>query len=121
DGATCDFYSCLPGLQYYAELAFNEKATLKTAAQRFAGTCDSDFNAWVRAAGIEYPPMVSKPEVQNRNAAVSLLWQDPLLALVEPLCEGHDLRRFYTKLAADLESEAGRKGIASHLRFPQQI
>ena len=121
NGMQVDIFSALPGIQYFCEQAFNEKADLSSVKAAFNGSCDAEFDDFMRAAEIESTPLVKDPAKNRANVAVALLWQDPLLAIMDPHTEGADLKKFYAEVAADLKTAAAKQGVSPRLRFPQLI
>jgi hypothetical protein len=122
DGAECDPFSALPGIQYFCELAFDSKANLDRAARRFRATCGCDFEPWVEASDINTVPLVRKPEMSWTNTAKSLVFQDPALAVMDAhIVRRMNLQPHYSRLARDLEREAGKQGISGRLGYPAAI
>ena len=121
DGMECDIFSALPGLQFFAEHAYADSVNPELLRANFRGSCDADFHAWVKASEIDSVPCLSAPEKSNTNVGKWLLWQDPLLGLMEPQLAGVSLRRHYEKLSVSLLASA-RKLPANHrLLFPAQL
>lgn len=116
DGMECDVFSALPGVQYFAEHGYADAVDEDRMRAGFRGSCDADFDAWVRAAQVDSVPCLAEPERSNTNAGKWLLWQDPLLGFLDPLLDGVSLRDHYEKLAADLEACEDER-----LRFPAQL
>ena len=58
----------------------------------FRGSCDADFDDWVKASEIDSVPCLAAPEKSHTNISKWLLWQDPLLGLMEPQLAGVSLR-----------------------------
>jgi hypothetical protein len=122
DGAECDLFSALPGIQYFCELAFNPRADLDSARRGFNAVCGSEFNAWVRAADINTVPLVKKPELSSTNTAKSLLYDDPLLAVFDAHANAKmNLAPHYAALAAQLRTAARGGGLSAHLLYPALI
>ena len=120
-GMECDLFSALPGLQYFAEHAYAGVIDPVRLRANFRGSCDADFDDWVRASDLDAVPCQKELQGTPKNISNWLLWQDPLLAIMDPHIEGSGLRIHYGKLAADLAA-ASRKGpSAARLRFPAQL
>ena len=121
DGAECDVFSALPGIQFFCEMAFDESADVERTARAFRGACGCDMGPWVRAADINTVPAVKQPHLSHTNTAKSLLWQDPLLAIMDEHAGGMDLQPHYEMLAKELAQAAKAGGLAEHLRYPELI
>ncbi len=120
-GCEVDFYSALPGLQHFAEYAYSAVVEPAQLRANFRGSCAADFDAWVRASDLDAIPALRKPDESIANPAKFLLWQDPLLALMDPYFDGIDLSRHYARLAADLYAASRRGRENRRLRFPAQL
>ena len=71
DGAYCEFDSALAGLTLAAQYACNgADAAASRVADRFNSVCGSDYDAVIRAAGL-----------QDAFNAGMLLWDDPILRI----------------------------------------
>ena len=126
DGGECDVFSALPGLQYFAELVYAGKVDPQLLRANFRGSCNADFDDWVKAAELDAVPgwidhVTEQTWHSAGNASKWLLWQDPLLGLMEPHTAHDQLTRHYTELAATLSAAAEKGGLAPRLRFPALI
>ena len=120
-GAECDLFSASPGIQYFAEHAYADSVDPARLRANFRGSCDADFDDWVRASDLDAIPCLKKPQESGTNVSKWLLWQDPLLAIMDPHIEGANLRAHYAQLAADLRVAARKGPTAARLRFPAQV
>ena len=119
DGMECDLFSTLPGIQYFAEHGFSERIDPKTLRANFHGSCEADFDDWVKAAEID-----SIPALKNKmpgNWSKWMLWQDPLLSVAEPGLNNIKFRAYYTKLAQALAAAAKKSPASKRLEFPAQL
>lgn len=129
DGMECDLFSALPGIQFFAEHGYTASETVDQELLRvnFRGACGAgaDFNDWVKASGVDAPPGVDDPSKCHGNPSKWLLWQDPLLAVMDPLVEGLPLREYYERLAQELfaaaEKAGGANPLARRLLFPAYL
>jgi hypothetical protein len=121
DGMEVDLFSALPGIQYFCEQAFGATDPMKAARKHFAGVCGCPFDPWVRASGVDSIPLIKQPEKAQTALGRALLWQDPALALLDPLLGRANLRPWYGKLAGDLATAAKAGGLASRLEFPAAL
>jgi hypothetical protein len=110
DGAECDLFSALPGIQFFAEHAYADAVNPRLLRNNFRGSCDADFDVWVRASEIDSVPCLARPDRSCTNVSKWLLWQDPFLGLMDPQLDGVSLRSHYRKLSATLP-----------LAFPAQL
>jgi hexosaminidase len=121
DGMECDVFSALPGLQFFAEHGYSDAVDQKLLRANFRGSCDADFDSWVKASAIDSVPCLYSPEKSHTNVAKWLLWQDPFLGLMEPQLDGVSLRRHYEKLHGSLLAASGRFPANARLLFPAQL
>jgi hypothetical protein len=121
DGMECDVFSALPGIQYFAEHAFSDNIDEQTLRANFRGSCDCDYDDWVAASGIDSVPLIKKPEDTPANVSKWLLWQDPLLAIMDPHISGPSMRKHFEMLAAKLDAAAKKTPESQRLKFPAQI
>jgi len=128
DGAECDPFSALPGLQFFAEHGYADQVSAVRLRANFQGGCDADFDDWVRAADLDALPDIRYPLQFQRedgktagNPSKWLLWQDPLLSLMDPRVEGIPLREHFERLSSDLFSASTKMGGNTRLLFPALI
>lgn len=119
DGSECDPFSMLPALQRFAEHGYQSRVDDGRLAENFAGSCNADWHAWVRASDLDAP--AGRGEVPDfGNLGKLLLWQDPALAIYDPLVDAETFPGHYRRLASDLEARAEEKG-SERLGFPAKI
>lgn len=121
DGMECDVFSALPGIQFFAEHAYADSVDEKLLRANFRGSCDADFDDWVKPSEIDSVPCLTAPERSHTNVSKWLLWQDPLLGLMEPQLSGVSLRRHYRKLSDTLVAKARKLPANRRLLFPAQL
>ncbi len=121
DGMECDVFSSLPGIQYFAEHAYADRVDGDLLRANFRGSCNADFDDWVRASDLDSVPCVPDPGESRANVSKWLLWQDPFLPLMDPQVEGCSLREHYAELAADLSAASGKNEQAARLEFPARV
>ncbi|HEY8498517.1 MAG TPA: beta-N-acetylhexosaminidase, partial [Limnochordales bacterium] len=130
DGMECDVFSALPAVLLFAEHGYTAAEAVDRERLRagFRGTCGpgADFDAWVRASALDAPPGVDDPATSRANPSKWLLWQDPLLAVMDPLLEGRPVRAHYERLAEELveaaqRAAAGGDGLGRRLLFPARL
>lgn len=120
-GAECDFYSALPGLQYFAEYYYSEDVDDNLLRENFRGSCDTDFDDFVKASGLDTVPSLEDSEKNKGNISKWLLWQDPFMALMDPLVGDADLSEHYRALADNLEKAVKKGGLGGRLVLPAKI
>ena len=121
DGTECDIFSALPGLQYFAEHAYGQSVDPTRLRANFRGSCDADFDDWLRASDLDALPCLDDPHGSRGNPSKFLLWQDPLLSIMDSLVDDTDLTQHYEQLAQALEAASRKAGDAARLRFPALI
>jgi hypothetical protein len=121
DGMECDVFSALPGIQFFAEHGYSEQVDQLLLRANFRGSCDADFDDWVKASGLDSVPSVPDPGKSRSNVSKWLLWQDPFLAFLDPQLDGFSLRKHYAQLARALGPAARKGGLSARLRFPAQV
>ena len=122
DGAECDFLSALPVLQFYADHAFNRDVDQQMTRDNFHGVTGSDYDAWIRAGDIDALSTLEAPGEIHPNPSKYLLYEDPMIGLMQPILEGHSYAQEYQSLDADLEAAWKEDGLLDHhLRMPQQM
>jgi hypothetical protein len=120
-GMEVDIFSALPGIQYFCELAFGATDPMAAAKRNFAAVCGVAFDPWVRASDIDLIPYVKDHDHSSTNVGRSLLWQDPLLPVLDPMLRKTDLHTHYKRLAVDLFCAESSEGLARRLSYPAQV
>jgi hexosaminidase len=120
DGTECDPFSMLPALQRFADHGYREGIDERRLAENFSGSCGGVFENWVRASDVDAPG--GRDDVPDfSNLGKLLLWQDPVLAIYDPLVDPVDFSRHYQALAEQLEAAAASGGSESRLLFPARL
>ncbi|MDD3928100.1 MAG: beta-N-acetylhexosaminidase [bacterium] len=114
DGNECDIFSALPGIQFFAEHGWANTVDKEKLRANFRGTCGVSFDDWLKAADVD-------PGKLNSNASKWLLWEDPIIGMLEPETEGRDLQGYYGELADLLFAAADKSPLASRLQFPAHL
>jgi hypothetical protein len=121
DGMECDVFSALPGLQLFAEHGYADTVDPALLRANFRGSCDAVFDDWVKASEVDSVPCLAHPAKSTANVSKWLLWQDPLLALMDPDLEDCSLRGHYEKLSAALFRAAKKTPASRRLIFPARL
>ncbi|MDX1681566.1 MAG: beta-N-acetylhexosaminidase [Phycisphaeraceae bacterium] len=123
-GMEVDIFSALPGIQYFCEHAFDADDPMAAARRHFAAVCDGPMEPWVRAADIDSIPLIDQPDLNRTAVSRHLLWQDPALALLDPMLDETDLTDWYRKVADDLRAaipDEPDDTLAGRLAYPAAI
>lgn len=107
DGNEVDFIGILPGLQHFAEHGYNKEVTNEALQRGFYGSCGEDIAPWIAGDKLNYfdfSPCCGNP-------GSYLLWQDPLLGILDAQLRDLPLSGHYGKLADDLKAAAKSAGI----------
>ncbi len=102
DGMECDIHSALPGIQYFADYGYNERIDRESLKTNFLGSCRGRFEDWVKASELDHVPAVQENKDSRTNVSKWLLWQDPILGLLDPEVEGLKLEDHYARLSEEL-------------------
>lgn len=122
DGMECDVFSALPGIQFFAEHGYANHVDPKLLRANFRGSCNAEFDDWVEASQIDSVPIISEPDKNFGNTSKWLLWQDPLLSLMDPYIENPiALKLHYEQLAEKLIKSARKETSSIRLMFPALI
>ncbi|MBI2438277.1 MAG: family 20 glycosylhydrolase [Lentisphaerae bacterium] len=122
DGAECDIFSALPGIQFFAEHGYAEKVNNTLLRANFRGICQAEFDTWVKACNLDQIPQISNPEMSAGNASKWLLWQDPALSIFDPVIKDLSaLKIHYCHLADSLERSARHPPANRRLMFPALV
>lgn len=119
DGMECDIFSALPGIQYFAEHCYTEAIDETQLRRNFFGSCHADYDDWMKVAEIDAFPWTIGFEKSACNASKWLLWDDPLIGLLDPQVDDHNrLSRHYAQLADILVNASEKTAENQRLLFP---
>ena len=104
DGSECNFFSALPAVQLYAEHCYQGKINPLLLKANFQGSCQANFDAYVRACDLDNIPGVADSSKSPYNPSKILLWDDPLLGLWEKDLPVDKLASHYRKLKIELKN-----------------
>lgn len=121
DGAECDLMSALPGLQRFAEHAWADAIDETRLRAHFRGSCDADYDAFVRASAIDTIPIGDDGSRGTSNVGKALLWEDPMLGILDASLDDATMPEQYAALAKALDLPAQRKSLDRRLAFPAQV
>lgn len=123
DGMECDIFSILPGIQFFAELAYAQNAELaeQNVELHFRGSCNGSAAAWYGASRLDCLPAYGEASRVYSNSSKWMLWHDLLLGLHESLIPD-EATPHYEALAASLaQLVAEAKDADARLDFPAAI
>ncbi|MDD5705418.1 MAG: beta-N-acetylhexosaminidase [Kiritimatiellae bacterium] len=115
DGTECDYFSCLPLLQYAADMSFTGNPSLDYTKANLKGTLGVDYDDWKAGQAIDKPDFL---EGVASTASKVFLWEDPLYGLWQPQLDGHRLGSHYAAVAADLRARIKKGKANARLRHP---
>lgn len=121
DGAEHNLFSAMPALQFFAEQGYAEKTDDKQLKASFAAICDADYDSFFDASEIDSPAYLRRKVDYGSasNLSKALLWQDPLLAIIDPqISDPERLSKHYKNLAVKLDKATKRGGNNAYLRHP---
>ncbi len=121
DGAEGDIFSCLAGVQFFAEHGYHDEVNLDAIRANFRGSCDADFDDWCTASELDAVPWLDEPARSIVNVSKALLWQDPLLPLFDPQVQGCQPRKHYAQLADRLFAACKKTPGAARLELPARV
>ncbi|MBU4199606.1 MAG: beta-N-acetylhexosaminidase [Verrucomicrobia bacterium] len=122
DGMECDVFSALPGLQFCAEHAYAETVIDTLVKENFRGSCDANYDTWLKAAELDTMPGVKDQGPSTANVSKWLLWQDPLLGLLDPqVADPSALAAHYAALSETLFRAADTTSGDRRLIFPASL
>lgn len=119
DGMECDVFSSLPGIQLVAEHAYSDAIDETLLRANFRGSCDAIYDDWNKACEIDYVPGTQNTKAINTSKW--LLWQDPLLSMLDSEIDGPETAKHYAELSESLADAAAKTPNSDRLTFPMQI
>lgn len=121
DGMECDIFSALPGIQFFAEHGYADYVDKDLLRANFHGSCDSDFDDWVMASGIDSVPCLANQKISYTNISKWLLWQDTLIGMLDPQISDVSLKGHYEFLADKLLVSSKKTSFSRRLLFPSYL
>ena len=121
DGMECDLFSALPAIQRFAEHGYAAEVEQGLLRDNFRGSCDADFDLWRRGSELDAVPGLTRGEDCITNLSKWLLWEDPMLGLLDKQVPRLSLARHYAQLADALMAASRGGGVSRHLAFPARL
>jgi hypothetical protein len=103
-------YAChmlsLPGLAWYADFDYNNSFDIESVKNCLRVSCGISYDDLIKTELIEHP--------HNGEVGISraLLYNDPLMGLVDKDIEGVETIEYYKNVTSQLEAAKGEKGAA---------
>jgi hexosaminidase len=120
DGMETDVFAALAGVQFFAEHGYADNVNEQLVRANFRGTCNGDYDDFLTSCKLDAVPGVTAPAKSPNNIHKLLLWQDPLLAIVDPQMEGSP-RQHYAELTRTLAHAGEKGGDNVLLKFASQL
>ena len=107
NGAESNLILSLAGLQVYAEYGYTGEYCEEKTAKRFKTCCNANYNDFLVLDAAEHP----EGDLTNVNATRFLLYNDPLIGLVDKHVEHLNVGDFYKKLSKDFMKLGPESGL----------
>lgn len=107
NGAECCLITSLLGLLIFAEIDYNGFYDEESVNRRFEFICRASADDILDMEKADLPDGVSK----NGNATRYLLYNDPLIGLLDKNAEGIDTRKYYSSLLNDNNTRGASSGL----------
>lgn len=121
DGMEVDLLSALPGIQFFAEMAYGKPAEADAnLAPHLRGSSEINAQAWIEASTLDLPPMDDPEQFYHANPSKWLLWHDPLLNFLDCHVPA-SFAPHYAALCERLSHAAQQGGTNARLAFPARI
>jgi len=96
NGTESSLITSLPGLQLYAEYDYNGYYDKFETEKRFKFCCDAEFNDFLSIEKIDTPVVG-----EGGNASRMLMFNDPLIGLLDKQIDGIDTKEYYRALRVE--------------------
>lgn len=110
DGAECEIFSSLPGMQYFAEHGYQDQVEPKALHSHYRGACEGEFANWILGSELDHVQGRIDPYKTRSNPSKWLLWEDPILGHLTPEVAGEPLKDHYRGLASRLWEASKAEG-----------
>ncbi|NLC43158.1 MAG: beta-N-acetylhexosaminidase [Clostridiales bacterium] len=107
NGAESNLILSLAGLQIYAEYDYSGEYDEEKVAKRFKACCKANYEDFLVLDAAEHP----EGDLTNPNATRYLLYNDPLIGLVDKHAENLNIGDFYKGLSNDFSNRGPKEGI----------
>lgn len=115
NGTECSRMAALPGMLMYAEFAYTGRWDEEWLSDRYRVCCEGQWAHFRELSEFNILPGMSECCFRPVNTAKFLLYQDPLVQLVNKDMEGYDAAAHYRELAARYSRYAALPGTYAHL------
>ncbi|MDN6290695.1 MAG: beta-N-acetylhexosaminidase [Alkalibacterium sp.] len=103
DGGETPIISALPGLQIFADLAYNNQVDTSDRDTVFNYITGISYDDFYLLNALDETPGVNKMNLETSAGSKVLLWQDPLLGRFDKEIKGLNLNSYYSDLAEKLK------------------
>lgn len=124
DGQECDMETALPAMQHFAECLYLEKGKVsrRLRARNLRGSCGLEWTDAEAADRVNTNEFFEDRPERPSDAEKALFWQDPALALFDPICtDPAGAAAFYKKLSGRLARAAKKSPASAYLGFQAQV
>ena len=101
-------FAVLPGLQLFAEHMYLAQPEEAWVRERFAACACADWDAFMDINRLDAVPGFTGDNPESLSTSRAILWQDPLLGLLDADLGSFDFAPHYTALAGRLRGDAQR-------------
>ena len=109
DGNETPIMTIWPGLQLFAELTYHTEYDKKRMSKEFKYNTGFELEEFLSLNDFDETPGVMEGNLNISSVSKSILWQDPLLGLLDETIRGLNLSGYYHRLAEKLHPLAKRK------------
>ncbi|KAL0238886.1 hypothetical protein PCE1_004577 [Barthelona sp. PCE] len=103
DGTEVDPFSALPPLQYYADSCYNINVPLNRLGLNFWGSVNANWEHFFKAETLDRVSVLENAiEANSNNLSKFLLWEDPILSVLQPQVDQVDLSTVFSSLSDSL-------------------
>jgi hypothetical protein len=110
NGAEANLFTCLPGLQLFAEHGYAARVDDRKLSERFAFCAEGDLDLFMNLRYLDEVPGISEGNSEEANPSKYLLWQDVLLGLFDEHVRGLGLHEYYRNWAEKFHGLTQRSG-----------
>lgn len=104
DGNETPLMTILPGLQLFADMAYQETVDCSQFKKEFQFNTGCQLENFLLLNQFDETPGVMSGNLNVSAVSKSLLWQDPLLGLADETVRGLNLKEHYQKLSKELKT-----------------
>jgi hexosaminidase len=106
NGAETNVFTCLLGMQLFAEHGYHLNPDMETLGRRFATCTGCDTDDFMSLRYFDEVPGVQENNPKSSNPSKFLLWQDVLIGLFDENVAGTDLTEHYLQRVGQMRDAA---------------